>query len=267
MTGRSPAARDERPHPLEGRGAWEVWSFDLIDAGRALGFHLALELADGRAVVRGALLGEGRPLVSLVVEDLPAPRVGLEVRGPGIWAAPECETPLEHWSMGLEAFALTLDDPWDALGVARGDRTPVGADLEWEAAAAPVPLTGAGAGYEVPALAHGELLVGAERLLVDGAGTWAHRWGGASGVGWSRYRAAGLASRPASTQGRPIRVADLRGGLPDVTVEGRTLGGPVVGVAPAPTARGPVVRALLRPDGPAGSWGWLLVGDDSLASS
>lgn len=267
MTDRAPAALDERPHAPGDSDWFEVWSFDLVDEGAGIGFHLALEFGGGRAVVRAAVVGEGRPLVSLVADDLPRPRVGLEVRGPGIWASAECETPLDHWSLGLEAFAVTLDDPWDALGAARGDRTPLGADLEWEATTPPVGLPGPGDGYEIPSLAHGEVLVGAERLEVDGVGTWTHRWGPATAVRWSRHRAAGGASRPASLGGRALRVAELRDRTVALAVDGAAIDLELVAVAPAPTARGPVARALVRPVGSPAAWGWLLVGGESVASS
>ena len=39
------------------------------------------------------------------------PRQGLEVRADGLWGELMCETPLEHWSYGLEAFGVALDDP------------------------------------------------------------------------------------------------------------------------------------------------------------
>jgi hypothetical protein len=267
VTERVPTSLDERRHEPGGPGWFEVWSFDLVDAGAGIGFHLALELGGGRAVVRAAVVGEHRALVSLVADDLPPPRVGLEVRGPGIWASAECETPFDHWSLGLEAFAVTLDDPWDALGSARGERTPLGADLEWEATTSPVGLAGPGDGYEIPSIAHGEVLVGAERLAVDGVGAWTHRWGPTPVASWSRHRAAGVASRQALVGDRPVRIPDLLDRSVALAVDGSALDLEVVAVAPAPTARGPVVRALVRRAGSPGTWGWLLLGGESVTST
>jgi hypothetical protein len=277
VTERAFAPSDERAHPPSGPHAWEVWSFDLIDPVGRVGFHLSLELCSaaapggGRAAVRAAVVGEERALVSLVADDLPRPRIGLEVRGPGIWTSAECETPLDHWSLGLEAFAVTLDDPWDALGRALGDRTPLGVDLEWEASSSPVGLPRPGDGYEVPSRVHGEVLVGPERLVLDGVGSWAHWWGSAPAGPWSRHRVAGLPSRRARAGDRPMGVQDLvdvpPGGVVGVIVDDfpRDLG--LVAVAPAPTGRGPVVRALVRGEGAPDAWGWLLIGGDSVASS
>jgi len=52
---------------------------------------------------------------------------GRDHRGEGLWLS-LTEESAGHWSIGLEAFALALDDPDDAWGVP----TPLGLDLEWE---------------------------------------------------------------------------------------------------------------------------------------
>lgn len=81
-------------------------------------------------------------------DDLPAPsRADLDVRASGLWLSLVCETPGEHWTVGLEAFALSVDHPDDE----RGDLVPLGLDIEWEA----------------PGRVTGELLVGDERVELD----------------------------------------------------------------------------------------------------
>jgi hypothetical protein len=92
---------------------------------------------------------EGRWLV-VREDDLPAP-TGDDVRAPGLWVSLTCETPGEHWTIGLEAFALAVDDPDDE----RGDIVPLGLDIEWES----------------PGHVHGELLIGDERFELDEAAT------------------------------------------------------------------------------------------------
>jgi hypothetical protein len=115
------------------------------------------------------------------------------------------------------------------------------------------------------------VLVGPERLVLDGVGTWAHRWGSTSAGPWSRYRVAGRSSRGASVGDRPVRTEDLvgvaPGGAVGATVDGSLVDLGLVAVAPAPTARGPVVRALAREVGGSDVWGWLLVGGESVTSS
>ena len=54
------------------------------------------------------------------------------IRAEGLWAELLCETPGEHWSIGLEAFGVRFDDEAEAATSDRGERVPVGFDLEWE---------------------------------------------------------------------------------------------------------------------------------------
>src|SRR5207237_456868 len=81
----------------------------------------------------------------------------------GLWAQPICETPHEHWTLGLEAFGVALDDPAVAYHGERGDRVALGLDLEWEAVAPAQASTGLPR-YEQPCAVHGDVLVGDERL-------------------------------------------------------------------------------------------------------
>ena len=73
---------------------------------------------------------DGRDPIAVVSTDLPIPTGAMEMRGPGIWLELVCETPLDHWTVGLEAFGVTVD-PGDVISVdTRGDLTPVGLDLD-----------------------------------------------------------------------------------------------------------------------------------------
>src|SRR3954469_19743827 len=56
----------------------------------------------------------------------------LVVRAEGLWVELLCETPGEHWSIGLEAFGVRLDGPDDALHGEIGERIALGFDFEWE---------------------------------------------------------------------------------------------------------------------------------------
>ncbi len=129
-----------------------------------------------------ALVGPGRPLVTVRDHDVAIPRrSSLEIRAEGLWSALNCETPHDHWSIGLEAFAVAMDDPVEAYRGERGDRTALGLDLEWEASA-PVFARSAGLGplqgrYEQACSVYGDILVDDERLDFTGWGRREHWWG------------------------------------------------------------------------------------------
>ena len=95
--------------------------------------------------------------VAIRHDHVSRPRAGtlLEVRSDGLWAELVCEVPDEHWTFGLEAFGLRLDDREEARTAEVGERVPVGFDLEWDE------------GHVV-----GELLIGRSRIPFDGNGTF-----------------------------------------------------------------------------------------------
>ena len=116
---------DERRHPPgSGRDWEESWYLDFVDAGGGLGgfVRLTLRPAERTAWFWAGMVGGGPPLVAVRDHevDLPVPG-GLEVRASGLWTELVCETPLDHWSVGLEAFGVALDDPLEAWGQERGD--------------------------------------------------------------------------------------------------------------------------------------------------
>lgn len=173
----------ERRHPDRP----ESWSFDFFTADAALAGFVGLTIwpAPRAAWYWAALVGRRRPYLLVRDLDVPAPRspTSREVRADGLWADVNCETPFDHWSVGLEAFGVALDDPDEALGAERGDRTGLGLDLEWEALA---PVVGGQAAYGQPCAVHGEILVGGgrrvETIAFEGAGWRRHAWGPA--VDW-----------------------------------------------------------------------------------
>jgi hypothetical protein len=178
MTTLSPG--DERRHPSGPEPLWsESWYLDFVAAGGALAGYVRLGLLpnQGRAWWWAYLVGDGRPLVAVRDHDVALPTGrGLEVRAEGLWAELTCETPFEHWTVGMEAFGVALESAAEAVGAERGQRVPVGLDLEWEAAGPvyPYSLT---TRYEQACRVHGEVLLGAERVEVDGWGQRDHSWG------------------------------------------------------------------------------------------
>ena len=133
-----PQPNEEYRRPPGPERWWaDAWEIDFAaDHGGVGGFvRLALLPNQGVAWWWTGLLTPR--LVAVRDHEVPLPRAGLEVRADGLWGELVCETPLEHWSIGLEAFGIAYDDPADAWGDEWGERLPVGLDLEWEATAPP----------------------------------------------------------------------------------------------------------------------------------
>lgn len=175
-----PEATDERRHEPGTEQLWsESWYFDFASATGDLGGYVRLGLYPnlGVAWYWAYLVGEEIGLLTVRHHEARIPRGStLELREDGLWSALHCETPHDHWTVGLEAFALALDDPTDAYNDERGHHVPLGFDLEWEAVAAPYDYPGA-TRYEQSCRVTGEILVGSERIALDGPGQRDHSWG------------------------------------------------------------------------------------------
>jgi len=171
---------DEARHDPGPEELWsESWYFDFVDAAGTIGGYMRLGLYPnlGTAWYWACVVGEGRRLVTVIDHEVPLPTVrSMEVRAEGLWADHTVETPLDHMSLGAEAFATALDDPSDTYGSLRGDRVPLGFDLEWETDGGTYAYPGV-TRYEVPCLVHGEILVGDESIAFDGWGQRDHSWG------------------------------------------------------------------------------------------
>ena len=161
----------------------ELFALDFATGDGGLGGFTALVFHPSVVWYWAALVGDGRPYVLVRELDVAPPRspVSCEIRAEALWADLNCETPFDHWSLGLEAFGVSMDDPDEALRGERGDRIGLGFDLEWEAGGPPV---GDGDDYEQDGVVHGEILVGAQVVAFDGRGRRRHRL-----HGWEDTRA------------------------------------------------------------------------------
>ncbi len=177
MTG----ATDERRHAPGDDPLWnESWYFDFSTPDGGVGGYVRLGLYPNLGVAwywAAFVRPEEPPLVVRHHQVVLPAGPGLELREDGLWSALHCETPMEHWTVGLEAFALALDDPRDAHDAEpRGDRVPLGFDLEWESTAPQFDYPGVSR-YEQSCRVSGEVLVGTEALEIDGFGQRDHSWG------------------------------------------------------------------------------------------
>jgi len=173
--------RDEGRHPVGDQALWnESWYFDFVTPDASLGGYVRVGLYPNLGAVWywACLVGPDRPLVIVADHDVAPPSSEtLELRHDALWADNVCEEPLERWSLGLESFAIAVDDPAEMYHRARGDLVPFGFELEWETDGIrfnyPLGLTR----YEIPCKVHGEVSVGDERIEVDALGQRDHSWG------------------------------------------------------------------------------------------
>jgi hypothetical protein len=180
----TPDPADEFRHVHDGTELWnESYYLDFFAEDLSVGGYLRIGLYPNlnRVWYWACLVGPDRPLVTVIDHEVPLPSSdrSLEIRHDGLWADHIVETPNEHMSVNLEAFALQLDDPRDVYGDARGDRVPFGFELDFltdRAAYLWPPVTPR---YEIPCRVEGEILVGNERISFDGWGQRDHSWGAA----------------------------------------------------------------------------------------
>lgn len=160
-----------------------------------------------KAWFAAGIVGEGRPYVLCRDHDLAAPSDAnvFEVRGGGLWSHAICETPGEHWTVAMEAFALAFDDPADAWGSELGDRVGLAFDLEWEGSSKHLvseptddPTSGR---YGAPCEVNGVLQVGDDEWEIAGLGARSHRWGVPRLDDLTRWREAALEP---SAMARPV---------------------------------------------------------------
>lgn len=129
-----------------------------------LGGFVSAWVFDDHVAYWTALVEEGEQVVTVAEEAIPVPRTStLELRTSGLWADHICESPDEQWTVGLEAFALRLDDPTDMVG----ERVPLGYDLEF-------------VGPPEHATVAGEILIGQREIDLDAVGLYGSE---PSGVG------------------------------------------------------------------------------------
>ena len=211
-------ARDELRHepPVGVADFQESWYVDFSRSDGTGGYVMLSVVPERRVAWYWAyLVSEEFGLVAVRDDDVPLPRGdALEVRADSLWAELVCETPMEHWGLGLEAFGLRYDEATDAYHGEVGERLPVGLDLEWEATTPrfdhPYPDDFAGAHYEQAGIVHGELLVGDRRIPFEGRGERDHSWGPrdwwASAWHWSAF---GVEDRLAVHFVQPDGMGDL----------------------------------------------------------
>jgi hypothetical protein len=165
---------------MTGSSPDEAWGFEWGTADGNGGFvRLSFHRSERCAWFWAYLLRPGTGPVVVRDHEVTLPRGrALEIRADSLWSELVCETPGEHWSIGLEAFGVALDDPDDALHGEIGERVALGFDFEWETSGDSYASELAGVAYdEQPGVVHGEVLLGRDRIPLDVAGWFQHSVG------------------------------------------------------------------------------------------
>lgn len=158
----------------------EAWGFEWGSANGNGGLvRLALHRRDRLAWFWAYLLRPGIGPVVVRDHEVTLPRgAALEIRAEALWSELVCETPGEHWSIGLEAFGVALDDADDALHGEIGTRIALGFDFEWETTGDPfTSALGDVIREEQPGVVRGEVLLGRDRIPLDTVGRFEHATG------------------------------------------------------------------------------------------
>jgi hypothetical protein len=173
---------DDLPHRQES-SLVEQWQFDFWSGEHDLGgwVHFTYDQSSRKGWYVTALIGVDRQLVLVVDPKVPIPQLTqyLEFRAEGIWAQHVCETPLEHWTVGLEAFGVTLETAEDAMGDQWGKRTGVGLDLEWERIE---DTEETDTGFRQRCSVTGEVLIDDEVIDLNAQGWRSRSWGADLGL-------------------------------------------------------------------------------------
>ncbi|MFT7601245.1 MAG: hypothetical protein ACI8TP_004196 [Acidimicrobiales bacterium] len=184
---------DDRP------GWSESHRLDCVADRLTLSCQMTVRPNQRQASFLAAVLEADCDPIVIVDHEVPMPGVGWEMRTSGLWAEFVCETPLSHWSYGLEAFALSIDDPDELLGRAIGQRVPLGWEFEFEAGepAAFFSIGGAvsGSGYSQRGRGHGLLLSADGEREAEGNAIRSHWWGAERPSGFVVGEPKGMTSR------------------------------------------------------------------------
>lgn len=169
---------DDRRHPGSGSTAlFGCHRLDVLADDGQSALVCQVMMVGGLAQYTAAVLDHEQALV-VVETDIAAPGAGWELRASGLWAEQVCETALEHWSYGLEAFGLVVEDAAELLGRGYGDRRPVGWELEFERVGPPTWDDDGCVGYHQDGIVHGLLLDEAGERTFSGVGRRSHWWAG-----------------------------------------------------------------------------------------
>lgn len=157
----------------------------LVAIGSGLGFAVQFERRNGVAGFQTVVFGLHTQLsaaphpVVISAIDIPLGQTW-ELRTSGLWAEQVRERPFDHWSYGLEAFALAIEEPDELTRRGFGHRVPLGWELDFVADASPVPVAAGDPGsFTQTGAVEGLVLTGTGEHSITGRARRSH-WSGAA---------------------------------------------------------------------------------------
>lgn len=166
---------DDRDRPADSDA--DIIDVEFVADDRTLAGLVRLDLRRDVGATRflAAVLRPGSEPVVVIDHELPPARTSFEFRSSGVWVELTCEEPLDHWTIGLEAFGLALPEADVATPSSFGDRVPLGLDLDLDTAVAP---DGRPDHFAVGVRVHGEVLVADATYEIEATGVRRRRTDG-----------------------------------------------------------------------------------------
>ena len=125
------AKQHERAHP---DANCEEWTFSWWDEDQSIAGYTSYRLlGQSDAWYCWGLWRPDAPLLHITEFEIPRRSDPMIAKASALWAEYTCDSPFEQWSLGNETYAVELEDPQDALGLAYGNAVPIASDLEWYA--------------------------------------------------------------------------------------------------------------------------------------
>jgi hypothetical protein len=170
---------DEGRHPPEDDPLWnESVYLDFVAGDGTLAGYARIGLYPNLGVTwwTTVVVGGDRPLVHSVAFDLPVPGTGWALGGEGTDLWFEVVEPLATVRLRGTAPAGLHADPTAVYRGESGEPTTLGLDLTWVTDGTPFAYD-VTTRYEIPCVVAGSVVVGDQRLEVDGHGQRDHSWG------------------------------------------------------------------------------------------
>ncbi|MEQ8842480.1 MAG: hypothetical protein RIB98_15965 [Acidimicrobiales bacterium] len=162
------AESDDRDRPAD--ADIDVIDVEFVATDLSLAGLLRIDIRRPARATRflASILRPGLEPVTVLDYDLPLATGAFEFRSSGVWVELCCEAPLDHWTVGLEAFGLALPEKEVVTPSSFGDRVPIGLDLDLDTIAAP---EGDARAFSIEVDVHGEVLVADQSYELAATGT------------------------------------------------------------------------------------------------